>query len=133
MSNNPLYAHSWIQPTGKGKADMIVQHGNLPDSTGILQLQHGLLLHAQYDNVLAADADLREMSGNRTRMRIQHDIPRMSPCARPPMHIRPVAQWLSGSTPRAMFGKVRTWNRCPSGEKTVRAVATYQTCRGTEI
>lgn len=44
--------------TCKCKANVVIQHHCLPDGTGILQLQHRLLLHAEHDDIFAADADL---------------------------------------------------------------------------
>lgn len=37
---------------------MIVQHADLADGTRVLQLEDGLLFHAQYDDVTTTDANL---------------------------------------------------------------------------
>ena len=37
---------------------MVVQHGNLADSAWVLQLEDGLLLYTEDNNVLATNADL---------------------------------------------------------------------------
>lgn len=48
--------------TGEGHADMIVEHDDLSNGTRILQLQRGLLLHAQHDNILSPQTDLHVQS-----------------------------------------------------------------------
>jgi hypothetical protein len=44
--------------TGESKADVVIQHHSLANRARILQLKHGLLLHAEDDNIRAAHAYL---------------------------------------------------------------------------
>ena len=44
--------------TSKRKTDMVIQHDDLADCSGVLKLQDGLLLDTKNDNVLAPYTDL---------------------------------------------------------------------------
>lgn len=48
----------YYQLTSKGNADVVVQHRDLADRPGVLELERRLLLDAEHDARLAADADL---------------------------------------------------------------------------
>lgn len=41
--------------TGKGKADVIIEHGHFAYCPGVLELERRLLLYTQDDTVLASD------------------------------------------------------------------------------
>lgn len=82
---------SWLyeEHTGKRETDVVVKHGDLPDSARVLQLEHRLLLDTEDYDVLAAYSYLqgREMVSVRI---VQFHVPRMSPSSPLPMRIRPV-------------------------------------------
>jgi len=44
--------------TSKGQADMIVNHYDLSNRSGVLKLKHGFLLYSEYDYILSAYANL---------------------------------------------------------------------------
>lgn len=45
--------------TCESKTDVIVQHDDLTDSSGVLQLKYGLLLDTKDNDALAANTDLQ--------------------------------------------------------------------------
>ena len=47
-----------MSPTGEGKANVIIKHGNFADSSWILKLKRRLLFYSENDDILATDSYL---------------------------------------------------------------------------
>ncbi len=105
--------------TSEGKADVVVQHGDLANCPRILQLEDRLLLYTEHNDVLPAHADLercQSYAGGVTQSRTAQ-VP-----------FRTASNAYSTCERNALDTHIRhtvrpppTWNKWPSGEKTVRA------------
>lgn len=69
---------------------MVIQHSNFSNSSRILKLKNGFLLHSQNHHVLATDANLGSVDiGATARMRPKPDSQHKFLFLQPQVHIRP--------------------------------------------